>query len=66
MYDSPLGKLSFPDQANTNRLQFFASLFDANEVVYLDPNRHYCIIKTHLYTNIKDELTVSLANQQKL
>ena len=66
MYDSPLGKLSFPDQANTNRLQFFASLFDANDVVYLDPNRHYCILKTQLYTSIKGELSASLATQQKL
>jgi hypothetical protein len=66
MYNSPLGKLSFPDQDNTNRLQFFASLFEVNDVVYLDPHRHYCILKVQLYSAIKQELTDSLNSLQKL
>lgn len=66
MYDSPLGKLPFLDQGNTNRLHFFASLFEVNDVVYLDPQRHYCILKSETYLAMRQELTNSLANHKKL
>lgn len=51
---------------NTNRLQFFATLFHTNEVIYLDPNRYYCILKTDTYNSIQQELYSSSGHQQAL
>jgi hypothetical protein len=61
MYESSLNKLPFQEAmgaatANTNRLQFFSSLFDVNDVVFLDPNRVYCILKTDRYNGMRSEL----------
>jgi len=66
MYDSPLGKLPFLEQGNANRLHFFASLFEVNDVVYLDPQRHYCILKSQTYLAMRQELNESLDNHKKL
>ena len=53
-------------QSNSNRLQFFSSLFTTNEITYLDPHKVYCIIQTERYLKIKEELTTSLSSQQAL
>lgn len=41
-------------QSNSNRLQFFSSLFTTNEITYLDPHKVYCIIQTERYLKIKE------------